>query len=402
MSRRLAAIAVALAVALALAALWLALGPKPPPPPERLVLERVDFAALPGWDRGQQGGALTAFKRSCARLDDLPADRGLGGGGIAGRGADWRRPCRAAAEVAGADGAARAFFETWFQPFAARAGDTAEGLFTGYFEPLLRGSRERSGPNRVPLYAPPPDLVMVDLGLFRDDLEGRRIAGRVVAGRLRPFETRSEIEAGGLTGKAPVLAWVDDPVAAFFLHVQGSGRVALEDGRILRVGYAGHNGHPYVAIGAELVRMGALALEEVSLQTISAWLRRHPAEAAAVMARNPSYVFFRELGTDGPVGAQGVVLTPGRSLAVDRRYIPLSVPLWLDAEVPAAAGLPDRRLRRLMVAQDSGGAIRGPVRGDVFWGHGRDAEAIAGRMRHQGRYYLLLPRALADRARPEG
>ncbi len=403
MWRRLAAIAGALAVALALVGLWLVLRPQPRLP-ERLVLESVAFARLPGWATGRQAGALSALRRSCGRLGERPADQTLGAAGIAGSGADWRLPCQAAAELPAADhAAARAFFEAWFRPFATRNGDDAEGLFTGYYEPLLRGSLRRSGRYRVPLHARPPDLVTVDLGLFRDELEGRRIAGRVVGGRLRPFETRSEIDSGALTGKARVLAWVDDPVAAFFLHVQGSGRVALEDGRGLRVGYAGHNGHPYVAIGAELVRQGALAPEEVSLQSISAWLRRNPDEAAAVMARNASYVFFRELGTDGPIGAQGAVLTPGRSLAVDRRYIPLGVPLWLDTKAPNPdPALPDRPLRRLMVAQDRGGAIRGPVRGDVFWGHGGEAEAIAGRMKHRGRYYLLLPRTMADRSDSEG
>ena len=257
-------------------------------------------------------------------------------------------------------------------------------------------------PYTVPLHGRPADLVTVDLGAFRHDLEGRRIAGRVVDGRLRPFESRAEIVAGALDDKAPVLAWLDDPIAAFFLHIQGSGRIVLAEGGELRVGFAGQNGHPYVAIGRELIRRGAIARERISLQTIRDWLKRNPDQAAEVMAVNRSYVFFHVLEGVGPVGAQGVVLTPGRSLAVDRRYLPLGAPLWLEARAPAPQPeSPDRPLHRLMVAQDTGGAIRGPVRGDVFWGHGPDAEAVAGRMKHQGRYYLLLPRALLAKRAPE-
>ena len=188
------------------------------------------------------------------------------------------------------------------------------------------------------------------------------------------------------------LVWVDDAVAAFFLHIQGSGRVELADGDTMRVGYDGQNGHAYTAIGRELVARSELALEEVSLQSIRAWLQDHPESAEEIMNTNRSFVFFRELRGEGPVGSQGVALTPRRSLAVDRRFLPLGVPMWIDATAPSAAlGEPDRPLRRLMVSQDTGGAIRGPVRGDVFWGHGPEAEQIAGRMKHQGRVWVLLP-----------
>jgi membrane-bound lytic murein transglycosylase A len=400
MWRRIAAAAF-LAVVIAGLALWWTLRPKPPPP-DRLVLEQVTFSALPGWLEGRQGAALIAFKRSCGRLLTLPADRGLGAGGRAGVVADWRPSCEAAAQLPDDDDAARGFFQAWFAPLAVRNNARAEGLFTGYFEAQLRGSLSPGGAYTVPLHGRPDDLVSVDLGLFRDDLKGRRIAGRVADGRLRPFESRGEIAAGALAGKAPVLAWVDDPIAAFFLHIQGSGRILLAEGGELRVGFAAQNGHPYVAIGRELIRRGAIARERVSLQTIRAWLRANPDQADAVMAVNASYVFFRRLEGEGPVGAQGAVLTPGRSLAIDRRYLPLGAPLWLEASAPAPEpGAPDRPLRRLMVAQDTGGAIRGPVRGDVFWGHGPEAEAVAGRMKHQGRYFLLLPRTLvAKRAEP--
>jgi membrane-bound lytic murein transglycosylase A len=211
-----------------------------------------------------------------------------------------------------------------------------------------------------------------------------------------PYHSRAEIEGGALAGRELELLWVDDAIAKFFLQIQGSGQVRLDDGRVVRVGYATQNGHPYRAIGRDLIEIGALTRDEVSLQTIRAWLQAHPRDAAAIMARNRSYIFFQEhpelAAADGPLGAQGVPLTAGRSLAVDRRYVPLGVPLWLETSVPAPEG--PAPLRRLMVAQDTGGAIKGVVRGDVFWGGGERAEAVAGRMKSTGRYAVLLPRAL--------
>ncbi|HSK38605.1 MAG TPA: MltA domain-containing protein [Arenibaculum sp.] len=364
--------------------------PEPEKPAARLTLEPASFADIEGWAEDDHLGAAQALARSCGKLSGLPSDRPLGMAGTVG---EWAAPCAALATLPGDDrNAARGFFETWFVPWAAGDNGEREGLFTGYYEPELRGSLEESARYRVPLHRRPADLVMVDLGEFRENLKGERIAGRVVDGRLRPFEDRARIEAGALYGKELELLWVDDPVDAFFLQIQGSGRVVLEDGRVVRVGYAGQNGHPYVAIGRDLVAMGEFTREEVSMQSIRAWLEAHPERAAELMNRNPSYVFFRELDGEGPIGAQGVPLTPGRSLAVDRSFVPYGVPVWLDAEDPLEPG---RRVRRLMVAQDTGGAIRGPVRGDVFWGYGAEAELRAGKMKSRGRYFLLLPRSVA-------
>jgi membrane-bound lytic murein transglycosylase A len=223
---------------------------------------------------------------------------------------------------------------------------------------------------------------MVDLGRFRPAWRGERIAGRVDKGNLVPYSSRAEIEQGALSGRGLELAWAADTIETFFLQIQGSGRVRLADGGELRVGYDGQNGHPYVALGRVLIDRGLLPREQVTMQSIKAYLRAHPDEAAALMRENPSYVFFRELSGDGPVGAQGVALTPGRSLAVDRAFVPLGAPVWLVAE----------DIARLLVAQDTGGAIRGPVRGDLFWGHGAEAEARAGAMKARGRAWLLLPR----------
>ena len=367
----------------ALAALLLSLfacTPRPPPP-DHLTLAPARFADLAGWQADRQGEALAAFARSCAALLKAPPATALGIGGTV---ADWQAPC-AALPAAPDDAAARNYFETWFQPWRAGNNGDPQGLFTGYYEPELAGARRPGGAFTVPLLKRPPDLVMVELGLFRPAWRGERIAGRVVDGRLKPYDSRAEIEAGALDRYHLAFLWVDDPVAAFFLQIQGSGRVKLPDGRLVRVGYDGQNGWPYVAIGKLLVERGAIAKDDVSLQTIRAWLAAHPGEGKALMAENPSYVFFREMTGDGPIGSEGVVLTAGRSLAVDRSFVPLGVPVFLDA---------GDGLRRLMVAQDTGGAIRGPVRGDVFWGDGAAAETRAGGLKARGGYYLLLPKAL--------
>ena len=399
MRRRGAAVLGILAIAAAAALVYSAFVPPLPPPPDRLVLVRESFAALAGWAEDSHAEATPAFLRSCARIERRADGDDMGGHGIAGTAADWRQPCAAAAKLApGDDDAARRFLEAEFVPFAIHNSNDAGGLFTGYYEPTLKGSLRADNRHTVPLYRRPPDLVTAKLGAFDADLAGRRIVGRVSEGRLAPYPSRADIDRGALAARGLELVWVEDRVAAFFLHIQGSGRIELDDGTLMRVGYGGQNGHAYVAIGRVLVARGALTPESVSLQSIRAWLLEHPDEAAALMAENPSYVFFRRIEGEGPIGAEGSVLTAGRSIAVDRRYLPLGVPMWLDAMSPAPSGSgPDRPLRRVMIAQDTGGAIRGPVRGDVFWGHEAEAEAVAGRMKHRGRYYILLPRAVAER-----
>ena len=360
--------------------------------PPVLTLTPARFSELPGWSADDQAQALPALRRSCERLLTLDAARAVGPDGVAGTVADWRPVCTAAAQLPPGDApAARRFFETGFQPWRAADRDDPQGLFTGYYEPLLSGSRTRSGRFTVPLLRRPPDLVEVDLGQFRPALRGQRIAGRLDAGRLRPYASRAEIEGGALTARGLEMLWVDDAVDAFFLHIQGSGRVRLADGTILRVGYEAQNGHAYVPIGRVLAERGEIPRDAVSMPSIRAWLAAHPAQARQLMNENPSYVFFRELKGEGPIGAQGVPLTPGRSLAVDPGFVPYGVPVWLDAEDPLSSSA---RVRRLMVAQDTGGAIRGPVRGDVFWGFGAEAAERAGRMKSRGGYWLLLPKGI--------
>ncbi len=362
-------------------------------PPGVARLSPAGFGDLPGWDRDRVEEALPAIARSCARILRLPDDRPLGPPAY-GKASDWRPAC--AALPARRDAAsARSFLETHFRPLALSDGGAAEGLFTGYYEPLLRGSRRQGGAFRTPLLGRPDDLVAVELGQFRDAWRGERIVGRLVDGTLRPYESRAEIEGGALAGRARPLAWVDDPVDAFFLQIQGSGRVALAEGGEMRVGYAAQNGHGYVPVGRILAERGEIPRDKVSMQSIRAWMARDARAARELMDANPSYVFFREISGDGPLGSEGVALVPGRSLAVDRSHVALGVPVWLDAQDPLDEAT---RLRRLLVAQDTGGAIRGVVRGDVFWGAGEDAAERAGRMRSRGRAWVLLPRDLAARA----
>jgi membrane-bound lytic murein transglycosylase A len=360
------------------------------PPPPQLVLTPARFTDLPGWSLDRQGEGLAALQRSCTRILASRRDQPAGPTGYARPVASWRAACEEALRLDPADHiAARAFLERAFVPFAATDNDTADGLFTGYYEPELRGARAPDARYKVPLRGRPADLVTVDLALFKPEWRGQRITGRLDNGTLKPYPTRGEIEAGALQNTKSEIVWVDDAVDAFFLQVQGSGRILFEDGSVMRVGYAAQNGQPYVAIGRELIARGALTRENVSMQSIRAWLAAHPDEAPGVMNLNPSYVFFRALDGDGPLGSEGVVLTPGRSLAVDRAFMAMGLPIWLDAEDPLD---PAQRVQRLMVAQDTGGAIRGVVRGDVFWGHGPDAAERAGRMRSRGRYWVLLPR----------
>lgn len=369
-----------------------------PPPPiddkEPLRLSPASFNALPGWQDDRHSETMAAFHRSCARILRRGADESFGPDGVGGTFGDWHPACRAALDTPEMnDAQARAFFEHWFRPWQAVAeSGREEGLFTGYYEAMLRGSRTRHGPYQTPLRALPDDLVMVNLVEFRDHLRGERTAGRVVGHYLKPYQTRAEIVAGQLpAGQDKPLVWVDSPVDAFFLHIQGSGIVALDDGGEMRVGYAGQNGHSYYAIGRELVRRGHMDKDSVSMQSIRAWLEANPGQADELMNLNQSYIFFRELTGEGPLGGEGVALTPLRSLAVDRSKIPYGLPVWVDIASPVEQ---ERPLRRLMVAQDTGGAIRGPVRGDFFWGAGPDAEHRAGLMRSQGRYWFLLPKTV--------
>ncbi len=355
-------------------------------PPARLALDRVAFNDLPGWNTDHLSEAIPALQRSCNVLMQKPPEASLG---IAGKASDWQPACTALASLPSDDDiATRAFFESMFEPYAASGPNGDEGLFTGYYEAELHGSWKRSKRYWVPLYAKPRDLVSVDLGDFEKEWKGKHIEGKVVQGKLKPYDDRAAIEKNSLNHRAHVLLWVDDPVDAFFLAVQGSGRVIMKNGNAVHVGYDAPNGRSYVAIGRVMAETGEIP-KPVTMQKIRAWLSEHPGQAQAIMDKNPSYVFFRIIKGDGPTGAEAVPLTPRRSLAVDPAFVPLGTPLWLDTS--DGTGTP---LQKLMIAQDTGGAIKSAVRGDFFWGFGPDAEAQAGAMQSQGRYYILLPKSL--------
>lgn len=305
-----------------------------------------------------------------------------------------RRMCDAARALPQEDeAAARSFLESNFEAWALAGSDgVADGLVTGYYEPVLAGSRTRSERFRHPVYGVPEDLVAVNLDSVVPELKGLRLRGRLEGNRLVPYWTRAEIEAR--TGaRAPVLGWVEDPVELFFLQIQGSGQIELESGGRLRLGYGDQNGHPYRSMGRYLAQRGELALDQASMQGIKAWAAANPRKLREALDANPSYVFFREMpntdGTqEGPVGTLGVPLTAEYSIAVDPRHVPLGAPVFLATTRP----LSSQPLERLVAAQDTGGAIRGVVRADFYWGSGNEAGALAGRMRQQGRMWILWPR----------
>lgn len=341
---------------------------------------------LSGWYEEDWQGFEMAMARTCNRIAKRDGQAAFSSNPKFGKNADWQNVCDAYARIDKTDpSSTRVFFEQYFNVYAIGAGSNPDGLFTGYYESGLKGSRTKTARYNVPLHARPADLVMVNLGDFREELKGQRIAGRVIDGNLKPYETREQIMGGALKNEK-VLVWVDDPVEAFFVQVQGSGIVELDDGSTMRIGYDGQNGHVYYAIGRELVKRGALPKEDVSMQSIRTWLEANPSEAAALMNTNKSYVFFREITGDGPIGGEGVALTPLRSLAVDHGKFPYGFPVWLETQQP--------KLNRMMVAQDTGGAIKGAVRGDVFWGHGDQAESNAGLMKSPGRYWIFLPKSI--------
>ncbi|HEY6241913.1 MAG TPA: MltA domain-containing protein [Burkholderiales bacterium] len=293
------------------------------------------------------------------------------------------------------DEEARRFLEENFVPWRlANPDGTLDGLVTGYYEPLLRGSRARMSPFVYPLYGPPDDLLTIDLSATNPELRGLRLRGRLEGRKVVPYYSRAEIARGAAPMAGKEILWVDDPIEAFFLHIQGSGRIQLEGGEMLRVGYADQNGHPFQSIGRYLVDQGELKVGEASMQAIKSWAATNPKRVEELLNQNPSFVFFRELPladpANGPVGALGVPLTAGRSIAVDPRYVPLGAPVFLATTFPASAA----PLARLVLAQDTGGAIRNPVRADFFWGFGAEAGAQAGRMRQQTRMWVLLPKGV--------
>jgi membrane-bound lytic murein transglycosylase A len=342
--------------------------------------ERTEWAGIPAWSATPMLPSLRAFIAGCSRAQSRRP---------------WQGPCAEAKKTGpGGEAEARVFFETQFTAYRIVAPDGGDsGLITGYYEPVLNGRREPAPGFRQPVYAVPDDLIVVDLGETHPELRNLRLRGRVQGKRLVPYYSRSEIDVPSPTLPAKPLAWVADPIELFFLQIQGSGLIELASGERVRVGYADQNGHPYRSLGRVLIDRGELKQEQASMQGIKAWAAAHPEKLQEALNSNPSYVFFRELPPptgplDGPPGALGVPLTPGYSVAVDPRFISLGAPVFLATTYP----LSSQPLERLVMAQDTGGAIRGAVRADFFWGTGEEAGAQAGRMRQQGKMWLLWPK----------
>ncbi len=351
-----------------------------------LRVKPVSFNSLPGWKRDRHALAFKAFLRSCAK------NRG---------GQDTlAKACRKARKMPKnlSNARARIFFESYFVPHKVHS--TRRGLLTGYYEPELEGSRVRTRKFNVPLYRRPSDLVVLNSRKMRRAARRAGLPRKLTYARktrngLKPYLTREQIERGGLDGRQLEMIWLADPVDAFFLHIQGSGRIVLPDGSRIRIGFDGKNGYDYSSVGRALVRSGLMRKGEVSLDNVKAWLRKNPRLGRKAMWRNKSFIFFRELTNHaramGPIGAQGISLIGGRSLAVDRRHYRLGLPIFLS--VPNFRTEGQRNLRRLMIAQDTGTAIKGARRGDIFWGSGDRAGDIAGRTYHRGEFYVLLPRS---------
>lgn len=361
-------------------------------------LVALDFSDLKGWSEDRHDEALRVFVRSCGHVVVTAAAETAEPGRLASKA--WQSVCARAASLGEtpAREAARAFFETGFRPYRVVPADGARGFFTGYYEPEVDGALERGDGYVVPLYGKPADLVPVKPGDPASGLDAALSAARKNDAGLSPYPTRAEIEAGALAGQDLELVYLKDPVDAFFIHVQGSARVRLGDGTVKRIGFAAKNGHPYTSIGRVLIQSGAIAPADMSAKAVRQWLHAHPDEAASVMRENRSFIFFRELGAAdpalGPDGAQGVPLTPQRSLAVDRGFHALGTPVWIDAEMPNGENQAEP-YRRLLVAQDTGSAIVGVARGDIFFGSGPVAGERAGLIRHAGEFTILLPRDLA-------
>lgn len=351
-----------------------------------------NLADLEGWDGHDHETSRDAFRLSCREM----LEQGSGFTRLVrfgGSPSSWRNACLSAFEA----GPARGYFERMFRAYRVHDAERPAGLFTGYYEPEVDGSRSRSDEFHVPIYRRPPDLIT-----FRaeDRTRSGLAYGRLTAGAPAPYLTRREIEEGALHGQELEIVWLRDWADAFFIQIQGSGRVRLAEGGTMRLSYAAKSGHAYTGIGGLLVQRGLISEKAMSMQAIRAWMASNPEDARALMWENRSFVFFREIDLEDPergaLGAQHVQLTPRHSLAVDRSYWMLGTPVWLDTLAPSGMDNAMTPFQQLLIAQDTGSAITGLARGDVYWGFGDQAAQIAGPMKSSGTMTVLLPHAVAD------
>lgn len=364
-----------------------------------VMFKPINFNQLPGWESTNLSKSLLTFQTSCRAFVKQNPEHDVGTDHIELRVKDWHPACIAALKINSiTENIAKLFFQEWFLPVEFYKQDTGPGLFTGYYLPAIKGSKTKTEQFNVPLYETPDDLITSDLGMFFNDLKNRRLVGRLVNRKIVPYYTRAQINNGAIKDKAMILAWIKSPIDRLFLEIQGSGVIELQNGERLFVGYDAQNGMPYTAIAAVLIRKGVMTRDNASMQAIKRYLTEHPKQMHSVINENKSFVFFRKMTQGVALGSQGVSLTPGYSLAIDKQWIPMGAPLWLNTTRPDSKNPElNKPMQRLMIAQDTGGAIRGKIRGDVFWGGGERATQIAGHMKNAGNYWLLLPKHTISR-----
>jgi membrane-bound lytic murein transglycosylase A len=363
----------------------------------KITLKSVTFADLPGWGSEDIHNSLIAFQASCRTFLRHSPSKSVGSESVNLIAKDWHAVCIKALAFKNNVGNEdiRHFFEMSFTPMKYVDKNTLRGLFTGYYMPLLRGSLHKTNEFQVPIYGVPSNLITIDLSLFDSKLKNRRIFGRLKGRYLIPFYTREEINNGVIKEDAPVIAWINDWVDRSFLEIQGSGVIELDNHQQLVINYAAENGAPYTSIAKVLIDLGLMSKDNASMQRIRKYLIAHFEDLHYILNKNKSFVFFEVVAQNQALGSQGVPLTPGYSLAVDKKWVPLGAPIWLSTQQPQYHSKIQVKLERLMIAQDTGGAIKGPVRGDVYWGTGEKATSIAGRMKSPGYYWLLLPKNIA-------
>lgn len=359
----------------------------------QFMLQKSSFNQLTHWEKDNHYLALQAFQKSCNEILNRNPSASFGSKPQFGLTAHWQTICKAAKNINSSDDKeAKNFFETWFVPYAVTNNSHDKGLFTGYYLPLIQGSLTQDNRYRYPIYGLPNDLVNVNLQDFSADLPKRTLTGQIKNQALVPYPDRAQIDRGMIHNHAPILFWGDNKIDIFFAQIQGSAAIQLPDGRQILIGYAGQNGRPYKAIGKLLIDNHGLDKETIAMQSIRTWLEQHPKQVNDILNSNQSYVFFRVLETIDPIGSEQIPLTAKRSLAVDTQFIPLGAPLWLETTLPGEIESSAKNYRHLLVAQDTGGSIKGIVRGDIYWGAGNKAAVLAGQMKNSGSYWLLIPR----------
>lgn len=359
----------------------------------KIGLKQVPVQEIPHWSSTGMHEALLAFQLSCERFLQQSPDKKVGNAWLQLKIKDWYPACRQALKTQiTSDDAARLFFETWFQPMIFTQDEAITGLFTGYYTPQITASLTKTEQFTVPLYATPRDLLTLQLENFDKTLPTRQLFGRLHGRQFVPYYSRQEIDQGAIENQTEVLAYIQYPSDRLFIETQGAVHLTLLDGRQMNLGYAAQNGLPYTPIGHIMLKRGLLTKKTISMQTIQAYLKKHPDEQNEIMQHNRSFVFFKILNQTGTLGTQGARLTPRVSLSVDPNWVPLGMPVWLVSTSPAPDSDMQRPLHKMMIAQDTGGAIKGTVRGDVFWGENDEASAIAGKMKNRGQYWLFVPK----------